>query len=246
MSTTQSLTDLVTHMQTCASNSGFNTFKFGKLEHINFDHNITYDLLNVEYPTSRIEDISSSSLSIYTFRITAARPTLKDNSTGVQVLDNVHLIMSALEKRIWNFLSCFGGTNNCNNVIPADTITMDREKGVFNDNLVTVTCLFNIEVFSDCLEIECSKAGKGDPPPGDVEDSWNCVKTLLYDPNELSEDEIAELEMLGEAFVYSCVDPGDGTGTYGSLQDCQDKCGGRNPKGGGGEDPRDGQENPEG
>lgn len=127
-----------------------------------------------------------------------------------------------------------GGTHNCNNVIPSDTITMLREKGVFNDNLVTITCVFNIEVFAHCLEIECSEAGEGDPgepPPGHVEDSWNCVQTLLYDKNELTKDEIATLVAQGLAWVYSCVDPGDGTGTYSTILDCQNNCGPRKGKG---------------
>lgn len=235
MSTTQTLTDLVNYMQTCSSNAGFNTYKFGKLEHINFDHNITYDLLNVEYPNSRIEDISSNNLTIYNFTVTAARPTLKSNTTGVQVLDNVHLIMTALEARLWAFLSCFGGTNHCSNVIPSDTITMSREKGTHNDNLVTVTCNFSIEVFSSCLEVECSGTGKEDgpdgDPPGETEDSWNCVRTLLYDPNQLTQDEIADLIAQGKAYAYSCVDPGDGTGTYSTIADCQANCGGRSAGG---------------
>jgi hypothetical protein len=191
------LTQLVTNMGTCAASAGFNTFKFGKLEHINFDHSIQYDLLNLQYPSSRIYDLSSS-LQVYTCQITAARTFSTSNNTGVQYLDNVHLIMTSLEKKIWSFLSCIA-SSDCNNVIPKDAISISRDKGTFNDNLVTLDCTFNIEVFvsNDCFHVDCNS-----PWPPVIDPS---APTYNCDDGD-------------------CVDPGDGLGVFNgtyALQDCK-------------------------
>jgi|TARA_R110000823_G_scaffold14707_4_gene48284 hypothetical protein len=185
------LTQLVNNMNICATSAGFNTFKFGKLSHINFDHNIEYDLLNLEYPSSRILDINNG-LQVYNCVITAARPTSKANPTGVSIVDNVHVIMTSLENRIWSFLACVGAGSHCQDIIPRETIQIHREKGTHNDNLVTLTCSFNVEVFIDCIDIDCNS----DWPPTTVTPSYNCVS--------------------GE-----CIDPGNGTGVYSSIEDCQ-------------------------
>jgi hypothetical protein len=185
------LTQLVNNMEICAESAGFRTFKFGKLPHINFDHNIKYDLLNLEYPNSRILDINNG-LQVYNCVITAGRPYSKSNPRGVKVLDNVHIIMTALENRIWSFLACVGAGSNCQDVIPRETIQMSREKGTHNDQLVTVSCSFNIEVFIDCIEIDC----KSDWPPTPVAVTYDCRSG-------------------------NCYDPGDGTGAFSSLADCQ-------------------------
>lgn len=227
---TTTLTQLVNNIHSCSANVGFNTFKFGKLAHINFDHNIEYDLLNLEYPRSRIYDVNTA-LQVFTCIITAARPLSKSNVTGVGITDNVHLIMTALENRIWNLLSCVGAGSNCQDVIPKDTIEIHRDKGTYNDNLVTLTCSFNIEVFSACFEIDCNN-----PVPPVVPDSWNCIKTNLYAP-DAPEDVIAQMIIDGTAYSYSCIDPGDGTGTYPTLSDCQGKCGGKDGKGKGDGEP---------
>lgn len=149
------LTDLVNIMQTCCITSGFKTFKFGKLSSINFDHNITYDLLNFQYPTSRIIE-GSTNLQIYNCILTAARTTSASNATGVQALDDVHLVMSDLEKKLLTFINCVGSSDNCKNVITKDTIQLIRDKGTHNDNVVTVNCSFNIEVFANCLTSDCN------------------------------------------------------------------------------------------
>lgn len=151
---TTTLTQLITNMQTCATTAGFSTFKFGKPTSINFDHNITYDLINVDFPQSRILDINQA-LQIYSFRLILARQITKANTTGVQTLDDVHVIMTALETKLWAFLSCVGAGSNCQDVIPKETIQIVRDKGTFNDNLVTLQVQFSIEVFSDCFEIQC-------------------------------------------------------------------------------------------
>tara|TARA_R110002074_G_scaffold161515_3_gene319708 strand:+ start:1471 stop:2208 length:738 start_codon:yes stop_codon:yes gene_type:complete len=180
------LTQLVNNMQTCATNAGFSTFKFGKPDHINFDHNIKYDLLNLEYPSSRIYDVNSG-VQVYNCRITAARPTSIADLTGVQHLDNVHVIMTALENRIWSFLACVGAGNNCQDIIPKETIAINRDKGTHNDNLVTLECTFSVEVFSNCFEVDCNPTAGWPGTP--VPKTYNCIKG-------------------------QCVDPGDGTGFF--------------------------------
>jgi len=209
------LTKLVTQMNTCATSAGFNTFKFGKLEHINFDHSIEYDLLNLQYPSSKIYDLNSS-LQVYTCQVTVARPFSSSNRTGVQYLDNVHLVMTSLEQKLWNFLSCVSSAD-CNNVIPKDAISISRDKGTFNDNLVTLDCTFNIEVFSDCFEVDCNKPFVPVSDPSRV--TYNCVEG-------------------------TCVDPLDGSGTFTgtyALSDCNTSgCGSKRPERDGREDEGDG------
>ena len=58
------LSNIIVDMEDCATAAGFCTFKFGKPENINFDHNICYDLLNISYPTSYIAE---GIKEVYTF-----------------------------------------------------------------------------------------------------------------------------------------------------------------------------------
>lgn len=185
-----SLTNIVNNMSTCSTAVGFKSFKFGNLTSINFDHSIQYDMLNFQYPTSSIVDVNTN-LKTYSCIISAFRPTSKRNITGVELTDNVHVIMSALEKRILNFLGCLASSNNGQDVLPPDTINFVRQKGTHNDNLVSVSCQFNLEVFVDCIDMNPNNF-----PPTQIAESYNCIN--------------------GE-----CVDPGDGSGSYSTLADCE-------------------------
>ena len=98
------LTALLADFKTCATSAGFCTVKFGKPIAINFDHNICYDLLNIDYPTSYIAE---GIKEVYTFKLTIARPTLLSSTQGVQTFDDdVVTIFAALEIKMWNLLSC--------------------------------------------------------------------------------------------------------------------------------------------
>lgn len=185
------LTQIVNNMNTCATSAGFNAFKFGDLSSINFDHNISYDLLNFAYPKSTLIDINSN-LQEYSCTVTAFRPISKSNVTGVELVDNVHVIMTALENRLLNFLSCFGASNNCKDIITSDAIDIFRNKGTHNDRLVSVTCNFSLEVFVNCIDIDCTSTW----PPAPVADSYNCVNG-------------------------DCIDPGDGSGAFATLAECE-------------------------
>ena len=135
------LTQLVNNMNTCATSAGFNSFKFGNLSHINFDHNIQYDLLNFQYPSSNIVDINNG-LQVFDCFITAFRPNSKANTTRVEITDNDHDIKTPLEKRILKFLGCLGSGSNCQDVIPRETISFVRNKNTHNDSLVSVCLLY--------------------------------------------------------------------------------------------------------
>ena len=89
------LTQLMADFKTCATAAGFCTIKFGKPTTINFDHNICYDLLNIDYPTSYIAE---GIKEVYTFKLTIARPTLLSSTQGVQTFDDdVVTIFAAIE-----------------------------------------------------------------------------------------------------------------------------------------------------
>ena len=93
--TTYHLVDMLTDFKSCADAAGFCTVKFGPPEHINFDHNICYDLLNIDYPTSYIAE---GIKEVYTFKLTIARPTLLSSTQGVQPFDDdVVTIFAAIE-----------------------------------------------------------------------------------------------------------------------------------------------------
>ena len=72
--TTYQLKDMMDDFQSCATAAGFCTVKFGKPTTINFDHNICYDLLNIDYPSSYIEE---GIKEVYTFDLIIARPFSK-------------------------------------------------------------------------------------------------------------------------------------------------------------------------
>ena len=83
--TTYNLTSLMTDFKTCAEAAGFCSVKFGKPEHINFDHNICYDLLNINYPTSYVAE---GIKEVYTFELILARPLKRSSKDGVTKFDN--------------------------------------------------------------------------------------------------------------------------------------------------------------
>ena len=79
------LNQLMLDFKTCAAAAGFCNVKLGSPEKINFDHNICYDLLNIDYPSSYIvEGIKE----VYTFNLVIARPIQSGSTQGVQIFDN--------------------------------------------------------------------------------------------------------------------------------------------------------------
>jgi len=158
------LTQIITEMKACSVAAGFCQFKFGKPAHINFDHNICYDLINIDYPTSLIVP---GNREVHTFSATLARRAKIGTPNGVTVLDAVHTQMTALEKKLWNFLSCVsvgGGNDPCADTIPKSQIKIVRDKGLFNDNLITLQVRFDmVTALGGGSTDACSECGFYDP-----------------------------------------------------------------------------------
>lgn len=190
--TTYNLTSLMNDFKTCATSAGFCTVKFGKPSAINFDHNICYDLLNIDYPTSHIlEGIKE----VYTFNLILARPAAISSTQGVQVFDDdVAIIMSALEVKLWNLLSCLAlgisGGGGCKAHVPKHSVQIVRNKGTFNDNLVTLHVKFdaiaNIAVTTDpCGGSDPGNPGECDDPCASYFGQCGCTDpdAINFDPN---------------------------------------------------------------
>tara|TARA_R110001606_G_scaffold392389_1_gene561280 strand:- start:12548 stop:13243 length:696 start_codon:yes stop_codon:yes gene_type:complete len=189
------LNDLMDDFKSCATAAGFCTVKFGKPTTINFDHNICYDLLNIDYPTSYVAE---GVKEVYTFKMILARPFSKSTTQGVQVFDTeVVQIFADLEIKMWNMLSCLAlgisGGGGCKAHIPKHKIQIVRDKGTFNDNLVTLQVQFdaiaNIAVTVD----PCGGGSSGDgcdSPCADYFGACGCTDPLAinYDPGAGTDD----------------------------------------------------------
>ena len=175
------LTKIIDTMKDCAESAGFCSFQFGPHTNINNNHNICYDHLNASYPTSTL---ASGKLETWNFDIVLARPDNKSNTSGVQTLNDVHLIMTDLEIKFWNFISCcalgISGGGGCKEAIPKNLIRISRDKGTFNDNLVTLQCQFTIQVVLAGFTDPCG-GSSSDPCFGFFEDD--------FDPCEPCDDE---------------------------------------------------------
>ena len=190
--TTQyNLVSLMNDFKSCATAAGFCTFKVGSPESINFDHNVCYDLLNVNYPSSYIAE---GVKEVYTFECIMARPISAGSTQGVQIFDdNVIAIMAELELKCWNMLSCLAlgisGGGGCKAHIPKHKITITREKGILNDKVVALRVRFdaiaNIAVSVDpCGGSSTGNSGCNEPCQ-DYFGSCGCTDPLAinYDPN---------------------------------------------------------------
>jgi hypothetical protein len=210
-SLTYDLTQLMTDFKTCADAAGFCTVKVGPPEHINFDHNICYDLLNISYPSGYIAE---GVKEVYTFDLIIARPVLSGSTQGVQVFDDdVIQIMSELEVKMWNMLSCLAlgisGGGGCQAWIPKHKISIPREKGIFNDNLVALRVRFDAIAN---IAVTVDPCGGPPEPPGGCNDP--CVAFFgacgCTDPAAVNYDPAAGVD--------------DGSCCYGVLDDpCVDE-----------------------
>jgi hypothetical protein len=190
-STEYNLVSLMRDFKTCATAAGFCTIKLGPPESINFDHNICYDLINVDYPSSYIAE---GVKEVYTFECIIARPANLGSTQGIQVFDDeVVAIMAELELKCWNMLSCLAlgisGGGGCKAHVPKHQITIKREKGLLNDNVVALRLKFdaiaNIAVSSDpCGGGSGSNSGC-DEPCQDYYGACGCTDPLAinYDPS---------------------------------------------------------------
>tara|TARA_R110001632_G_scaffold105752_2_gene215285 strand:- start:6747 stop:7442 length:696 start_codon:yes stop_codon:yes gene_type:complete len=161
------LNQLMLDFKTCAAAAGFCNVKLGSPEKINFDHNICYDLLNIDYPSSYIvEGIKE----VYTFNLVIARPIQSGSTQGVQIFDNDTVaIMAELEIKFWNMISClaFGisGGGGCKAHIPKHKITIERDFGLFNDKLVALSIRFDA-IANIAVTVDPCSQGPSSPPSG--------------------------------------------------------------------------------
>ena len=167
----QDTNTLVKKIRDCAK-CVFATTMFGKPEHINFDHDIEYyiappnrctesrwpaggvkysvagelrDLLNIDYPTSQIMDVYNNKQQ-YTFSLMAARVIDEQDDN-----DSIEKKFADLEAKMWNMLQCL---SDCD-IIVLPGVQVLRDKGTFNDKLVTVNFTFDLDVYSYCIDPQC-------------------------------------------------------------------------------------------
>lgn len=189
--TTYNLVSLMTDFKSCATAAGFDTIKFGKPEEINFDHNIDYDLLNINYPTSFVAE---GVKEVYTFDLVIARPLSLGSTQGVQLFDDATVaIFAELELKFWNMLSCLAlgisGGGGCKAHVPKHKITIVRDKGAFNDNLIVLKARFdaiaNIAVSTDPCGGGSSSNGGCDDPCQEYFGACGCTDPIAinYNPN---------------------------------------------------------------
>tara|TARA_Y100001938_G_C8092208_1_gene435729 strand:- start:584 stop:1282 length:699 start_codon:yes stop_codon:yes gene_type:complete len=189
--TTYNLVSLMTDFKACATAAGFCTVKIGSPEEINFDHNICYDLLNIDYPSSYIAE---GVKEVYTFNLVIARPITAGSTQGVQTFDDISVnIFAELELKMWNLLSCLAlgisGGGGCKAHIPKHKIQIYREKGTFNDKLIALRVKFdaiaNIAVTVDPCGGGSSSNSGCDEPCQDFFGACGCTDPMAvnYDPN---------------------------------------------------------------
>lgn len=162
---------IVDKIRECAKCS-FASTMFGKPEHINFDHDIIYyipipndcdssawpaggvkyhvpgeirDLINIDYPTSVISDAYKNTQQ-YSFSIIAAR-VIDEKYDAASIEEK----FADLEAKVWKMIECLSDCDII--VLPGTQIT--REKGTFNDKLVTVTFALDLDVYSYCIDPQC-------------------------------------------------------------------------------------------
>ena len=161
----QDTKSLVEKIKSCA-NCVFAASIFGKPEHINFDHDITYycspnpwpaggvkynvdgeirDLLNIDYPTSQVMDVYQNKQQ-YSFSLIAARVIDEQDDNDI-----IEKKFADLESKMWEILQCL---SNCD-IIVLPGVQVTREKGTFNDKLVTVNFNIDLDVYSYCIDPEC-------------------------------------------------------------------------------------------
>jgi len=103
------------------------------------------DLLNIDYPTSLVTSVENG-MQEYRFGLTAARliDEQDDNDSDLKKFKD-------LEEKMWKILQCM---NTCDAVVQ-DGVVVTRDKGTFNDKLITVNFNFEIGIYGTCLEPAC-------------------------------------------------------------------------------------------
>ncbi len=103
------------------------------------------DLLNIDYPTSLITNVEEGRHT-YRFGLTAARLIDEQDDSDSDLKK-----FKDLEDKMWKILQCM---NTCDAIVE-DGVTVTRDKGTFNDKLITVNFNFEIDIYATCLEPAC-------------------------------------------------------------------------------------------
>lgn len=118
-------------------------FIFGYENEINENHNNDYPLLLVLPPTSELPSTEGDSREEYTFECLIVKPYFQ-NQTG-----SLDVVLSLLEQESLTWLQrVLDSYQNKEVILSPDSISVEREKELYNDKLIQVRLTFTLDCFS--------------------------------------------------------------------------------------------------
>ena len=118
-------------------------FIFGYENEVNENHNNDYPLLVVLPPTSELPETEGSSKEDYTFECLIVKPYFQ-NHTG-----SLDVVLSLLEQEALTWLQrVLDSYTNKEVILSPDSISVEREKELYNDKLIQVRLTFTLNAFS--------------------------------------------------------------------------------------------------
>ena len=118
-------------------------FIFGYENEVNENHNNDYPLLVVLPPTSELPETEGSSKEDYTFECLIVKPYFQ-NHTG-----SLDVVLSLLEQEALTWLQRVLDSYTSKEVILSpNSISVEREKELYNDKLIQVRLTFTLNAFS--------------------------------------------------------------------------------------------------
>lgn len=118
-------------------------FIFGYENEINENHNNDYPLLVVLPPTSELPATEGGSKEDYTFECLIVKPYFQ-NHTG-----SLDVVLSLLEQEALTWLQrVLDSYTNKEVILSPDSISVEREKELYNDKLIQVRLTFTLNAFS--------------------------------------------------------------------------------------------------
>ena len=118
-------------------------FIFGYENEINEKHNNDYPLLLVLPPTSELPSTEGDSREEYTFECLIVKPYYQNQSGSLDV------VLSLLEQEGLTWLQrVLDSYGNKEVILSPDSISVEREKELYNDKLIQVRLTFTLDCFS--------------------------------------------------------------------------------------------------
>ena len=118
-------------------------FIFGYENEINENHNNDYPLLLVLPPTSVLPTTEGDSVEDYTFECLIVKPFFQKQTGSLDV------VLSLLEQEALSWLQrVLDSYPNKEVILSPDSISVDREKELYNDKLIQVRLTFTLNAFS--------------------------------------------------------------------------------------------------